>query len=56
MKSSVKNIAKGKMHQAKGKIKEVVGAAVGNPGLEVEGKVEGVDGKIQEKLGMSKDS
>ena len=37
--------------KAKGKIKEVVGAVVDNPALEAEGKVEGVSGKIQEKIG-----
>ena len=50
MKPSTKNDAEGKMHQAKGKIKETVGKAVGNRDLEAEGKVENLDGKIQEKL------
>ena len=52
MKPSTKDNAEGKMHQAKGKIKEIVGKAVGNRDLEAEGKVEKLDGKIQEKLGQ----
>ncbi|AOY56944.1 MULTISPECIES: CsbD family protein [Desulfococcus] len=51
MKSSTKDNMEGKMHQAKGKIKETVGKAVGNPDLEAEGKVENLEGKIQEKIG-----
>ena len=43
MKPSTKEIAEGK-------IKEIVGKAVGNRDLEAEGKVEILDGKIQEKL------
>jgi uncharacterized protein YjbJ (UPF0337 family) len=52
MKPSTKDTAEGKMHQSKGKIKEIVGKAVGNRDLEAEGKVEKLDGKIQEKLGQ----
>ncbi|MBI5593448.1 MAG: CsbD family protein [Deltaproteobacteria bacterium] len=52
MKSSTKENTEGKMHQAKGKIKEIVGKAVGNRDLEAEGKIENLDGKIQEKLGQ----
>jgi len=40
------------MHQVKGKVKETVGKVVGNRDLEAEGKVENVDGKIQEKIGQ----
>ena len=52
MKSSTKDNAEGKMHQAKGKVKEVVGKVVGNRDLETEGKGEKVDGKVQEKIGQ----
>ena len=52
MKSSTKDNAEGKMHHTKGKIKEIVGKAVGNRDLEAEGKVEKLDGIIQEKLGQ----
>jgi len=51
MKSCVKNIAKGKVHQAKGKIKEIFGAIINNRELELEGKLEILNGKIQEKIG-----
>jgi uncharacterized protein YjbJ (UPF0337 family) len=51
MKSSTKNIVEGKLHQAKGKLKEVVGSATNNPDLEVEGQGENLNGKIQEKIG-----
>jgi len=52
MKSSTKNIAEGKLHQAKGKIKEVVGVAVNNLDLEIEGKSEKATGHVQEKVGQ----
>lgn len=54
MKSSTRDNAEGKLHQAKGKIKEVVGKSVGNPNLEAEGKDEHLGGKIQEKRGQVK--
>jgi uncharacterized protein YjbJ (UPF0337 family) len=52
MKPSTKDNVEGKLHQAKGKVKETVGKAVGNRDLEAEGKLENLDGKIQEKLGQ----
>ncbi len=51
MKSSTRDETEGKMHQAKGKAKEVVGKAVGNPDMEAEGKVEKLGGVVQEKVG-----
>ena len=51
MKSSTKDKAEGKMHQVKGKIKEIGGKAVGNEDLEAEGKGENLEGKVQEKVG-----
>jgi uncharacterized protein YjbJ (UPF0337 family) len=54
MKSSTRDNAEGKMHQAKGKIKETVGKAVGNRDLEAEGNIENLEGKIQEKVGEVK--
>jgi uncharacterized protein YjbJ (UPF0337 family) len=54
MKSSTTDNAEGKMHQAKGKVKEVIGKAIGNPDLEVDGKNENLKGKIQEKVGEIK--
>lgn len=54
MKSSTTDNAEGKMHQAKGKVKEVVGKAVGNRDLQAEGKDENLGGKMQEKVGQIK--
>ena len=54
MKSSSKDNAEGKMHQVKGKIKEVVGIIAGNRDLEGEGKNENLDGKAQKRIGQIK--
>lgn len=54
MKSSTKDNAEGKMHQVKGKIKEVVGRVINDHGLEAEGKIENFDGKVQEKISQIK--
>jgi len=53
MKSSTRNSAKGKMHQAKGTIKEVAGKTVGNRDLETKGKMEHLAGDFQVKLGKA---
>jgi uncharacterized protein YjbJ (UPF0337 family) len=42
------------LHEAKGKIKEVVGNAVGNSDLEADGKKEHLAGKVQKKIGELK--
>ena len=55
MKSSTTDNAEGKMHQAKGKIKEAIGKTIGNPDLEGDGKDENLKGKIQEKVGEIKE-
>ena len=39
------------MHEAKGKIKEEAGKAVGNPDLQDRGTAEKVSGKVQKKVG-----
>ncbi|MBU1568121.1 MAG: CsbD family protein [Proteobacteria bacterium] len=54
MKSSTKDNAKGKMHQAKGKLKETVGKIINNGKLEAEGIAEKIGGKAQEKIGQIK--
>jgi uncharacterized protein YjbJ (UPF0337 family) len=54
MKSSTKDNIEGKMHLVKGKIKEVVGKVVNNSQLEAEGKVENLEGKVQEKISQLK--
>jgi uncharacterized protein YjbJ (UPF0337 family) len=51
MKPSTENVVEGKVHEVKGKIKEVVGHATNNPNLEGEGVGEKVAGKIQNKFG-----
>lgn len=54
MKSSVRDNAEGKLHQAKGTIKETVGKILGDADLKAEGKDEHLHGKAQEKLGQIK--
>ena len=51
MKSSATDRTEGKLHEAKGKVKEIVGKVVGNCHLEAEGKSENCCGKAQEKRG-----
>ena len=52
MKSSTKDIAGGKMHKVKGRIKEAVGHLFGNRDLEAQGIDENLDGRVQEKIGQ----
>jgi uncharacterized protein YjbJ (UPF0337 family) len=52
MKDSTKDQVQGKMHEAKGKIKEQVGKATNNPNLMGEGQDEKLGGKIQKKIGQ----
>jgi uncharacterized protein YjbJ (UPF0337 family) len=54
MKDSTKDKLEGKFHEVKGKSKEVVGHAMGNPKVAIEGTVEKFAGKAQEKLGQIK--
>lgn len=54
MKSGNRDKAEGKLHQTKGKVKEIVGDIAGDHDLEVEGKAENAAGKLQEKLGEVK--
>jgi len=54
MKSSTQDNAEGKMHQVKGKIKEIAGKVIMNPDLEAKGKGEISAGKTQEKIGKVK--
>jgi len=54
MKSSTQDNTEGKMHQVKGKIKEIAGKVIMNPDLEAEGKDEIFAGKAQEKIGKVK--
>ena len=54
MKSSTKDRAKGRINEAKGKLKEKAGRAIGNPDMEDQGAAEKVGGKIQRKIGEVK--
>lgn len=46
-----KDQVKGRVTEAKGKIKEVAGKLAGNPTLEAKGKVQKIAGKAQAKFG-----
>jgi uncharacterized protein YjbJ (UPF0337 family) len=52
MKTSTQDQIDGHIHEVKGKIKETVGHAIGNPDLEAEGKGETLGGKVQKKVGQ----
>ena len=54
MKSSSKDKLKGKLHEAKGKAREVAGKITDNPKLEAKGKAENITGKVQGKIGHVK--
>jgi uncharacterized protein YjbJ (UPF0337 family) len=54
MKSSIRDKAEGTFHQVKGKAKEIAGKLSDNPKMEIEGAVEKVAGKVQEKIGQVK--
>jgi uncharacterized protein YjbJ (UPF0337 family) len=51
MRSSTKDKIKGSLREAKGKVKEESGKAVGNPNLQDRGTGEKVAGKVQKKIG-----
>jgi uncharacterized protein YjbJ (UPF0337 family) len=52
MKDSTKDQIQGKVHEAKGKIKEKAGILTNNPNLQAEGQDEKLGGKIQKKIGQ----
>lgn len=49
MKSSMRDMAEGTFHEAKGKVKKIAGKITDNPTLEAKGKVEKITGKVQER-------
>jgi uncharacterized protein YjbJ (UPF0337 family) len=51
MKDSTKDKVQGAVQETKGAVKEKLGHATNNPGLEDEGTDEKVAGKIQKKVG-----
>jgi uncharacterized protein YjbJ (UPF0337 family) len=54
MKTSTKDELEGKLHEAKGKVKEKAGQLTNNPNLAAEGQDEKIGGKIQNKVGQIK--
>jgi len=54
MTSSTHDEVEGKVHQAKGAVKEQIGRITNNPNLQDEGTAERIDGKIEEKVGQVK--
>ena len=52
MKESTKDKIEGTLHEAKGKVKEEGGKAIGNPDLQDRGTGEKVAGKVQKKVGQ----
>ena len=51
MDSSTTDKIKGNLHEAKGKVKEETGRAIGNPNLEERGTDEKIGGKVEKKVG-----
>jgi uncharacterized protein YjbJ (UPF0337 family) len=54
MNPSTNDQVAGTLHEVKGKVKQVIGQAIGNPDLESEGNVENLAGKVQQKVGQIK--
>jgi uncharacterized protein YjbJ (UPF0337 family) len=52
MTPSTKDQVAGKFHELKGKVKEKLGQAAGNPDVEAEGQSENLAGKVQKKVGQ----
>jgi uncharacterized protein YjbJ (UPF0337 family) len=50
-----KDQVEGRANEAQGKVKEVIGKAVGNPTLEVKGKLQKNLGKVQSTVGDVKE-
>ena len=54
MKSSTKDRVKGRLNEAKGKVKEEAGRATGDPDMQDRGTAEKIGGKVQRKVGEIK--
>ena len=52
MKRSIKDQAKGRIHEVKGGVKAKVGRVTKDPRLEAEGQIENIRGKVQKNLGQ----
>jgi len=55
MKPSTEDKAQGSFHELKGTIKGKAGKLTNDPGLEAEGVVEKIAGKIQKKIGQAEE-
>lgn len=53
MKQSTEDKAQGSFHELQGTIKDKAGKLTNDPGLEAEGVVEKIAGKIQKKIGQA---
>jgi uncharacterized protein YjbJ (UPF0337 family) len=54
MKTSTEDKVEGKLHKAKGGIKETIGELTNDPYLKAEGNIEKKAGEAQEKVGQIK--
>ncbi len=52
MTSGTKDLAEGKFHKAKGKLRQIAGKLSMKSKLEAEGKDKKIGGKVQEKIGQ----
>jgi len=52
MNPSTKDQLDGKLHEVKGKVKEVAGQLTNNPDLEAAGQAEQIGGTVQKKVGQ----
>lgn len=52
MSPSTNDQLKGKFHEVKGSAKQLAGQVADDPGLETEGKIENLAGKLQKKVGQ----
>ncbi len=54
MNNSTQDQVEGKLHEAKGKVKEKIGQVTNDPDLQAEGVDENLGGKVQNKVGQVK--
>jgi uncharacterized protein YjbJ (UPF0337 family) len=52
--TSTHDQVEGKVHEAKGAVKETIGKLTNNPNLQDEGTVEKFNGKVENKVGQVK--
>jgi uncharacterized protein YjbJ (UPF0337 family) len=54
MRPGTQDRVEGKLHEVKGKVKEVAARLINDPDLEADGEAEEIAGKIQNKVGQVK--